>query len=494
MKGFRGTYLFAILVVGFSIYTYFFEYQKGIEEEIEKKELAKVFSYIKEVAVVTLQNGDQTITLEKIDGTWHMTSPVKDKANQSAAEAFANGMLMVKTEEEVEEGEGLDWSMYGIDKSVVSVTVKGKNGKEVTVQSGTQKSYDEGYYVSVKGSNKVILINPTWAGLIVKSVSEFRNKFIYREDLGEVSGIKIENRFSGHKEDIELKKEKDTWKLIGSSGYKIDPESVKEFLKNLKALEGTGFAGEDKDDKPTREKFGLGETQAKVTLSFAKKETPPWEALVYSGKGSGGYLTVSNHNAIFRVRNKKLEEFKRVADDFRDRREAFVMDEKNVKEIFVKSPSGNLEIAKKDGGWKLKVPVEKKVLDETKVDDMLTQMGAMAVTMFLGKVRGKGLRPPKNQLLFKNKKGETILDLRWGKKFKKKPTVRAKEEHEMFYVSTNQLKETLGVSVSLLDSLQVNQLTKDQEKKPKEPNPSKKPPNKPSAKSGPSKTEPKTDG
>jgi len=378
----------------------------------------------------------------------------------------------------VVEGEKIDWSMYGIDKSVVEITVKGKNGVEVRAQSGTQKSYDEGYYVSVRESNKVILVNPTWAGLVVKSVSEFRDMSLYRKDLGNAVELSLTNHFPGHQEEITFVKKDNQWKLKGR-GRKIQLDSiaVATLVDDIKNLQAGGVVDEDKDAEETVIKHGLSQPLAVLSIKFKtgeKEKATEWKVRVGSKKGNKTLATVTGHPAVFRLNHKDLEMFNQVLEDFRDKKQGLSFEKQKVSKIWVKRPKLEMSFLKKDGDWTIKDLQEGLELDKEKIDKLINGIGDMEVARFLGERKAWGVTPPKNQVILKDAKGKSILDLKWGNRFKEKPNVRAKEKQEMFYVVTNQVAETLGVKVAHFNSLPTQFTKPKSDPKPTSPQEGKK--------------------
>ena len=112
-----------------------------------------------------------------------------------------------------------------------------------------------------------------------------------------------------------------------------------------------------------------------------------------------------------------------------------------------------------------------KVLDGTKINDLLSRLTSLKVDRYLkddlGKEKSTGLSPARNRILLRDGKGEPVFELAWGAAFKdESPKASSGPERRGEYYAQARLKAAaftpaIGLAAAEIDSLPLKDVFKD---------------------------------
>jgi len=450
---FKTTWIFTIFVIVFSSYVYYTEVIKKEKDDKITEEAKKVVSWSdKDINGLTLINNGEQIVLKKEKGLWKIVEPIDDIVDK----VEINSALWTITDtkgEEVVSGDSVDFKEFGLDKPPTSLVVK-KNTEEIKLSFGSVISYDSQYYVRINDDKKVQLVYSSLALLATNTLDEMRDKMVLRKKLASISSINL--KYSGKKKGFSLKKKDSQWFLKGLD-YPLDQSVVASLISNLENLEAKKYVSEVQDKKSMRD-FLL----RKPEMEFRFKDGGDAVILKLSKDKDGKmFIATSLRPVIFSLDKYKRRALAKVADDFKDKSHPFKFESNKISKLSLATGNTNIKLLKKDDKWLLTKAVPGKIVNENKVKNLISQVSSLRVKSFLGKKRGKGLRPPKNQLVLTTDDNKVVFELQWGKSFKAKVGESDTDEQEMYFVKTNKVKETLGVLVTSIDSLPKDDLLKD---------------------------------
>ncbi len=130
---------------------------------------------------IELRNSGGTITLEKINGTWMITSPGEHRADSSVVTAMVNqgkhielkALLSTNPEKQ---------SVFAVDSTAPLVKISENGAERAAFRVGkVSTSYTE-TYVRPEGTNDVYLANGFLSGIFNRQLKDLRDRTIFRAD------------------------------------------------------------------------------------------------------------------------------------------------------------------------------------------------------------------------------------------------------------------------------------------------------------------------
>lgn len=462
MKSFRSTALFAGIVLLFASYVYYFEYVKKNRDETKAEEAKKIFQVDKEaITEIHLKNikSDTHLVLRKNQDQWSLTEPVSDLVEGSSIGPILSTIGSEKGEVVVE-GEEVDLKEYGLDQPEGIVTVK-TDKESFSVKIGTVKSFDGKSYVQDDKGGAVRLVDFAFADLLGKTASQLRDKRVLRRKLDDLTSIEL---VKNGKKQFVLEKKEGVWRF-SEDEYPVGPEAIDSYLSTLENLRATEVVAEQ-SDTTAKGRYSLQKPAATLILGSPSERT----VLEFGDAKDNLYIAVGQRPQILALAKTREKDIYKEKDAFKDKKHPFAFAADQVKSIRLETEKVKLEIVKDGSGgasWKLKAPVDGKILDDVKVDQLLRQIGDLEVGEFLRAKPGAGLKPPRNRVVLSTGEGLSVLELVWGDKVKQDGAKDDKGK-EMVYVKTSKTDETLGVLQSQIDSLSHEGLLKEPRKENQE--------------------------
>ena len=467
MKTFRSTAVFFLFTVSMVAAVYFLVYKKDKEDQ-EKKEAGAVILKLNQEKVSHFEmhthSGDSVF--DRKNGTWMLQKPVEDEGDGAIIANYLSNIIAEKSEETVEEGSAIQWDRYGLDKPVSSMELQTEDGQKASIKIGS-KSFDTSLYARINDEQKVVLVGGSWDGHISKPARDLRNKKLYRKGSGEeIEQLELQH---GRAAAISFKKEKDNWKLAagGSSEIPLGKDAVKNYVEQIRNLRVQDFVAEDKTDLTVVKTLHLDHPffvvrVKRINLPELKLEfSEPLTSTKHDGKKATAnepspdpFALSSDLKGIVRVSHAGYETLNKSVEDFYDKRLPFIFNLAEVTHVSIHTPQASVDAAKKGADWILDVTDPHKVLDGAKLSEMLSKVKDLEVARYLGKVSGKGFKPGEREIIFKNAKGEAILNFSWGEKIDGS-TVPA------YFAKSNLFAQVFSVSTGVLDGLPLKDLLKD---------------------------------
>lgn len=451
-----GTLLFTLIVIGLAAYVFFFEYKKGQQDEIKKKEAAVIFAGLElsQVSGVTVKpnhaNSESDIVLERIESGWSITKPVNDLADKDAVETYVSTLLEEKAQDSL--GTDVDLKTLGLDQPKGGVLLKaGESTHQINI--GTVKAYDGSLYATVSNKPGVQLVSLVWDSLLNKKPSDFRSKRLERSRFENWSHVRT--KVDGVNK-VELIKKSDEWELVPKSEIPVDAELVKGFITQMVTLEIQDFLAETKTDLA---RYGLLSPRAELFLSGDKDNKPVDYKLSFSNKNSEkdfANAVSSDFSGVAKVHAAILDVVSRPREYFYDRKFPFQYDVTHAHQLKIHTPQLKLSLVKKDNKW-IKIESSNQLeVDDSKIDPLLAALSRLNAAQYL-KEQGIGLN--KNSIEVRNEKNELLTKVSWGDEYKPKKVDPANIGLQFYYAQTSKLPEqVLAIKQHLIHDLNLNKL------------------------------------
>jgi len=450
MKPFRSSLLLGVVGVLIVGYAYVFVFKKGKEDtEFKEKESLVLKSSQSEVRGLKITHKDSDFVIKREEGGWVIESPISDLGDDEKIDSFLESIFSEKSETSIGgEGEKPDWKLFGLEEpgGIIKLEFKNKTSTQVFVGSN---ALDGKVYLRKDQENMVLVGTSQWKRFIDKKLVDLRKKEVFR-----VEGLATEIEIKSKEAHVVLKKREGSWWLEKPVMVKADQESVTKYLNKLKDLKASEFLSETKKDAG-KYKLKAPEFRVKLGLDDGKS----WELLASKKDDNNWALLTSDLNSIFQVAKYDVDNVNKTANEFRNKKEPFAFDKSKVKKIGFRSSLIDVQLVKKEKDWVLEQSDPLKEVVQDQVSDLLDRLGRLEAKSFLGTKKGKGLDPPRKNIVLRDEAGGVLLNVNWGEK-------TAKDNE--FFVKTNLMNETLTVASYSLSGLPEQTLIKDKEKKSKE--------------------------
>ncbi len=216
-------------------------------------------------------------------------------------------------------------------------------------------------------------------------------------DREKLEGIAIQNG----EDKIVLRREHGTWRLAEPVKDQADNATVDNLLSDIEAWrkEGTVPAKEITADKGRMNEFGL--VQPKLRMRLIGPGAP---AEIFFGKDTAFsgtmYVRLADSKDVFLAAQTVRTDISKKPDEFRDRK-LTDLTTAQVSRGILKSPAGEIELAKKNEHWEIIKPLQARG-DDQKIGDLLAQVTNARVQEFIaddgGDLHGYGLSEPRGSI------------------------------------------------------------------------------------------------
>ncbi len=216
-----------------------------------------------------------------------------------------------------------DFSVYGLDKPILTVAVFRKGFGPIEVAFGKRNEYLLKRYAKVSGRAGVFLVDDGVFSALNKSSTDIRSKTpiqfadadVRELEIASSAGTVKLSRISG-----------DEWKIVAPTELAASSLLVSELLRSVRELRAVDFI-DDTAVKP--DSFGLSSPDVRISLSLKEGSLPPAVQISLSEvRGSDDkertpktvYFQASSTKTIFRAATDSLEKFTKGVGDLRERR------------------------------------------------------------------------------------------------------------------------------------------------------------------------------
>ena len=152
--------------------------EKAAEQSKAEKEANTFYlSQMEEPVSISYTNsyGTFAFSYDTENETWSYDSDEHFPVTQSYLTAISSDLKSFTAERKLEEVQD-DLSVYGLDNPSCTITAKGSDDTEVTIQIGNLNSYNSDYYAKVEGSDDIYTIASSYVSDISNDISALQEK------------------------------------------------------------------------------------------------------------------------------------------------------------------------------------------------------------------------------------------------------------------------------------------------------------------------------
>lgn len=223
-----------------------------------------------DLAKVTVENENGTMTFVCEDGAWSYEEDENFPLDEEALSAKLNNLASITADRKLEAVE--DVSEYGLDDPAIVVTVETADGESYTLDIGNPNESTGDYYVMADGEKDVYTIPSAMPDAMALDIYDVADDEDFPSlTTTDMTGIAIEGK-EGTAEFV--KKETDgtsTWKLISPDGTEssVDSTQMDSLLSSASSLSYSGYV--DYTDENLAD-YGLDDPAGKITLTTLETE------------------------------------------------------------------------------------------------------------------------------------------------------------------------------------------------------------------------------
>lgn len=341
---FRSTLILLVVFAALGGYVYFAEYRGHDEREKQEASKKKLFSEpLKDVTALSLTFPDHKMSaVKKDDKHWEFTEPQGLDADSDEWDMLVSSLSQIEKGGAVSASTNL--AQYGLDKPVVEVTAKLKDGKSVGVLFGSENPKKSDNYAKLADSPDVFLSPVSGSKSFQKSLTDLRNKKVLEFALDDINSIRIEDG----KTLMEFQKSGMDWLIKKPLDLKADAEEISGFLSAIQSARATSFA----DSGLTLMSAGLAPVTTKVTLHDAKANTDKILSIGKSPETDKYYARDESRTAIMIINKDVPAKARRPLIDWRDRSIAH-FDQGSIDELEIVRGPEKISVRKQGSDWKL---------------------------------------------------------------------------------------------------------------------------------------------
>ena len=153
------------------------EEKEAEQSKAEKEANTFYLSQMEEPVSISYTNsyGTFAFSYDTENETWSYDSDEHFPVTQSYLTSISSDLKSFTAERKLEEVQD-DLSVYGLDNPSCTITAKGSDDTEVTIQIGSLNSYNSDYYAKVEGSDDIYTIASSYVSDISNDISTLQEK------------------------------------------------------------------------------------------------------------------------------------------------------------------------------------------------------------------------------------------------------------------------------------------------------------------------------
>lgn len=310
-----------------------------------------------------------TLTLQRQNGKWAITSPQAVATDQDAATSVASAANSI-TADSVVEDKATDLGKFGLQNPSLVVTIHEKNGKTQTIDFGDDVPTGSLVYADLNGGSKVYSVSLSTKSSFNKSVNDLRDKRLLTYDSNNLTRVEL----SSAKSDVEFgKNNQNDWTILKPQQYRADNFQVEELLRKLSDAK-MDLSGTADDTKKADAAYASGQPVgvAKVT------DASGTQTLDVRKNKDDYYAKSSVVQGAYKVSSDLGKEMEKSLDDFRNKK-IFDFGFSDPNKIDVQQGSSTKTFTRSGSDWKL----DGKTMDAGQVQSFIDKLRDLSATKFV---------------------------------------------------------------------------------------------------------------
>ncbi|TAK00571.1 MAG: DUF4340 domain-containing protein [Candidatus Manganitrophaceae bacterium] len=306
------------------------------------------------------------------DNPWRITHPVEALANDAAASALASQLERLESTRLVEE-KSEDLKEFGLDPPAYMVIITLHRTDTEILEVGSENLTGNEVYVRKGAGTPVYLVPVSIKKSLNKDLAGWRRQELFHFASTDVKRVRIDSP----RQQIEIAREGDDWRIKKPIQAKGDPTEISNLLGSLSGLRGEDFIDVNKEDW----KKGFGSPILKLNLLVGGLER---EALFYKAplNPESVYAVTTPLAPIYKLSGEAFKILEEPASVYRDRRLVDLTDPSQVEQIAIRRGREPMLLEKKEGEWWIKKGAVPKKVDGSLVNALLFELNELRVDRF----------------------------------------------------------------------------------------------------------------
>jgi hypothetical protein len=415
MRGVRSTLALLAVLIGLGAYIYFVESKREPATEGAANRI-KLFGDLdgSKIAEVTIKTqAGESATLEKADGKWRMTAPVKASADEVEVTGLTNSLGTLETERIVEENPA-DLNDFGLATPKADISFRPEGAKEMRrLLIGDKTATGGDIYAKLADEKRVFLIPGYLETSFTKTPFDFRDKTVLAVERDKVDAIEIGAGDAA----VRAVKANNLWRLQKPWDAPADFSAVESIVTRLSTGQMKSIVSEEGADLG---QYGL--ERPALTASVGAGSSRATLAIGTAAPGDGQvYAKDASRPMVFTVEAALLDDLKKSPADLR-RKEMFDFRPFNANRVELTRGADSVVFEKtrdeKAGTdkWRRVQPNAADV-ESAKMDALLTALSNLRAESFAASGSGTDLKNPVLTAAVKfddGKKEERVIFARSG--------------------------------------------------------------------------------
>ncbi len=287
----KGRSILVIALLLFGGYA-FYDYKQDQKKEAKFLEESRLMNVnYDQVDTVEIEKGGQKILLKRsIDG-WDVQEPLKDLADNVTVDDLIKNSSTDKIIEIVKDADGIDWSLYGLDKPLGKITFLTTSGQKDSFEIATKRNFEENVYLRRNNESRVLLANSVWQNRINKAVIDFRDRRVLRHKIASVDSLYLKNQVGS----VALVLKEGKWIDPDKKNIILDQNKVRGILMGIAEAKAAEFI---EGAAPTMK------TLFTLNLKLAEKD---WKVEVGQAKDLKIYAKVSEPKVVLKLESGAMD-------------------------------------------------------------------------------------------------------------------------------------------------------------------------------------------
>ncbi len=259
----RTTLLLLVVVVALGIWIKFFESKKPNTAE-SQRQAGNVLNFDRDkLTGIFIQNGDDRIALERDNGKWRLTAPVKDQADAAAVDNLISDLESWK-KVAIIPGKGdpkVDKSSlaeYGVIQSKLRMKLRLPDGPP-EIRFGKDAALENQMYIRLGEVKDVFIASQSVRNDISKKPDDFRDRKLTMLTTAQVTRAVLKSPAG----EIELTKKDDHWQITKPLQARGDDQKIGDLLAQVTNARIEEFVGDGSGDLHS---YGLAEPRGSITI------------------------------------------------------------------------------------------------------------------------------------------------------------------------------------------------------------------------------------
>lgn len=260
------------LFVGFLILAFFgfvaYEMSSALKEDKQSAKKDRIIKFeVDEVSKVHIEYGQMSFEMQKNADQWEILSPAEDIADIEVLTYYLEEVLGQEGREITSDSGETQWSKFGFDDPVGSITVYDKKGKAFKVVVSVQDTFDKQTYIQLHSPNakpQLFVSSSRWRTLVLKTHEEFQDLSLMAWNQNRWKQLS-QLSFTRNSDSFVLAKEGEQWQLRPKAVYPDDSAKIYSFLDDLQKFKAGGFLDESEAQSVAANKPVLS-----IKVSFSK--------------------------------------------------------------------------------------------------------------------------------------------------------------------------------------------------------------------------------